>query len=81
MAFHECSGAHIDTWLPGEETVLKNKKLSKTNCYVRTSNPEGMQQFFDETVSPEYEKFTKGFGDNHVDRGFTKTIVVPEELV
>ena len=75
LAFQERSGAHINTWLPGEE------KLSKTSCYVKTNNPEEMQKFFDEKVSPEYEKFIKEFGDKNVDRGFTKTIVVPEDEI
>ena len=75
LAFQERSGAHINTWLPGE------KKLSKTNCYVKTNNPKELQKFFDEVVSPKYEKFIKKFGDKHVDCGFTKTIVIPEELI
>lgn len=81
IAFHECSGSHIDCWLPGEQTLLKKGKLSKTNCYVKTSNPEKMIEFFDTVVSPAYSVFIKKFGDCNVDRGFTKLIIVPEELL
>lgn len=81
IAFHDRSGSHIDCWLPGEQTLLKKGKLSKTNCYVKTSNPEKMIEFFDTVVSPAYSVFIKKFGDCHVDRGFTKVIIVPEELL
>lgn len=81
IAFHRRSGKDISCWKAGEQTLLKNGKLSKTNCFIRTNNPDGLIKFIKDVVQPLYGECVDKYGIGDVDRGFADTIVVPEELI
>jgi len=80
VAFHERSGRKIHAWKEGELPLKSNGKLCETLCYVKTSDPEKMKSWIMNEVSEQYATFIDRFKSGHVDRGFSKTVEVPEDL-
>ncbi len=81
VAMNEVSSKNFSVFLPGEMPVKKiGSGYLRMLVYIKTNNPIGMKQWLINTVNPLHNDFRK-YGDNSIDRGFTRTILVPDELI
>jgi hypothetical protein len=80
VAFNEVSTKNFTVFTEGEVPLKKNGDPLRMLVYVRTSNSVDMKKWLLEYVNPLHNDFRR-FGDNHIDRGFTRTVEVPKELI
>ena len=80
VALNEVSTKNFTVFTEGEVPLKKNGEPLRMLIYIRTSNSVAMKKWLLEYVNPLHNVFRR-FGDNHIDRGFTRTIEVPEELI
>ena len=80
VALNEVSIKNFTVFTEGEVPLKKNGEPLRMLIYIRTSNSVAMKKWLLEYVNPLHNVFRR-FGDNNIDRGFTRTIEVPEELI
>lgn len=80
VALNEVSTKNFTVFTEGEVPLKKNGEPLRMLIYIRTSNSVAMKKWLLEYVNPLHNVFRR-FGDNNIDRGFTRTIEVPEELI
>lgn len=80
VALNEVSTKNFTVFTEGEVPLKKNGEPLRMLIYIKTSNSVAMKKWLLEYVNPLHNDFRR-FGDNHIDRGFTRTIKVPEELI
>lgn len=80
VALNEVSTKNFTVFTEGEIPLKKNGEPLRMLIYIRTSNSVAMKKWLLEYVNPLHNVFRR-FGDNNIDRGFTRTIEVPEELI
>lgn len=79
VALNEVSTKNFTVFTEGEVPLKKNGDPLRMLIYIKTSNSVAMKKWLLEYVNPLHNIFRR-FGDNHIDRGFTRTIEVPEDL-
>ena len=77
---NEVSTKNFTVFTEGEVPLKKNGEPLRMLVYIRTSNSVAMKKWLLEYVNPLHNDFRQ-FGDNNIDRGFTRTIEVPKELI
>jgi predicted RNA methylase len=80
VALNEVSTKNFTVFTEGEVPLKKNGEPLRMLIYIRTSNSIAMKKWLLEYVNPLHNDFRR-FGDNNIDRGFTRTIEVPDELI
>lgn len=80
VAFNEVSTKNFTVFTEGEVPLKKNGDPLRMLVYVRTSNSVDMKKWLLEYVNLLHNDFRR-FGDNNIDRGFTRTVEVPKELI
>ena len=81
VAFNEVSGKNFSVFTPGEMPHKKNSdEPLKMLVWVKTKDPIRMKEWLLNTVNPLHNEFRQ-FSDNNIDRGFTRTIRVPDDLL
>ena len=80
VALNEVSTKNFTVFTEGEVPLKKNGEPLRMLVYIKTSNGVAMKKWLLEYVNPLHNDFRR-FGDNHIDRGFTRTIEVPKELI
>lgn len=80
VALNEVSTKNFTVFTEGEVPLKKNGEPLRMLIYIKTSNSVAMKKWLLEYVNPLHNDFRR-FGDNNIDRGFTRTIKVPEELI
>lgn len=80
VALNEVSTKNFTVFTEGEAPLKKNGEPLRMLVYIRTSNSVAMKKWLLEYVNPLHNDFRR-FGDNNIDRGFTKTVEVPADLI
>lgn len=80
VALNEVSTKNFTVFTEGEVPLKKNGEPLRMLIYIKTSNSVAMKKWLLEYVNPLHNDFRR-FGDNNIDRGFTRTVEVPEELI
>ena len=79
VAFSEISSHNFTVFSENEAMLKKDGQPYNMLVYVKTCNPVAMKKWLLEVVNPLHNEFRK-FGDNNIDRGFSKCVEVPKEL-
>lgn len=80
VALNEVSTKNFTVFTEGEVPLKKNGEPLRMLVYIKTKDSQKMKKWLLEYVNPLHNVFRR-FGDNNIDRGFTRTIEVPEELI
>jgi len=81
VALNEVAGKNFTLFTEGEVPLKKNGEPLRMTVYIKTKDSQKMKKWLLEYVNPLHSDFLMRFGDAHIDRGFTRTIEVPEELI
>lgn len=79
IVLSEVCTLNFTIWMPGE-SMIKNGKLHSMKVFIPTSKPNELKNYLKNVVQPIHNKFLKDFKDHHIDRGFAKTIEIPDEF-
>ena len=80
VALSEVSSKNFTVFIDGETPRKRNGEPLRMLVFIKTSNPVEMKEWLLNHVNPLHNEFRK-FGDNNIDRGFTRTVLVPDSLV
>ena len=80
VALNEVSTKNFTVFTEGEVPLKKNGEPLRMLVYIKTKDSQKMKKWLIEYVNPLHNVFRR-FGDNNIDRGFTRTIEVPEDLI
>ena len=67
-------------WLPNESLIKSNGNVHSMKVFIPTSNPEELKQYLIDNVQPKHNVFRKKFKDQNIDRGFAKTVEIPDKF-
>lgn len=78
--YNERSYTGIHTYLPGDSVLKKNGKRKVCLDYIKCKNIEQLKKldnYFKTYIAEKFKTFIK-FGDGHLNRGFLRTIPLPD---
>jgi hypothetical protein len=81
VALNEVSKRNLAVFSDGEIPKKKNGDPLRMLIYIRTKDSLKMKQWLTDIVSDLHYKFFKQFDDINIMRGFSKTIIVPDNLL
>lgn len=81
VALNEVSRKNFTIFLEDEFTLKKDGTPIRMLIYIKTSDSKAMKEWLINNVNPLHREFVKNFSDIHINGGFTRTIVVPDNLL
>lgn len=84
IGLSEVANKTFTIFLPNESVLYKSGKKQgqrqKMVVLVKTSKPNDFKNWLLTIVNPLYNIFKQTYDDIHIDRGFSKCIIIPDEL-
>ena len=84
IGLSEVSTKNFTIFLPNESILYKSGKKQgqrqKMVALVKTNKPNDFKNWLLTEINPLHNKFKQTYDDIHIDRGFSKCIIIPDNL-